>query len=106
MRSDMDFSPQNYDTLLKIVIVGNSDVGKTTLLSRLASGEYRTNLTSTVGRWCSRANCIVGCRVTQDLHRYRLYDPHSNSMWQKREVADLVCVTFHRCLFASFFRRM
>lgn len=46
----MEFSSENYNTLLKIVVVGDSDVGKTTLLGRLASGAFRANLTSTVGK--------------------------------------------------------
>lgn len=45
----MDFSSGNYKAPLRIVVAGNSDVGKSSLLSRLASGSFRTNIPSTVG---------------------------------------------------------
>jgi tRNA U34 5-carboxymethylaminomethyl modifying GTPase MnmE/TrmE len=40
---------EQYDTLLKLVLVGDSNVGKTALLSRFMDDNFGDNLISTIG---------------------------------------------------------
>lgn len=40
---------RNYSTIYKILIIGDTDVGKTALLNRFCEGSYQTSLVSTVG---------------------------------------------------------
>ena len=41
---------EQYDALLKLVLVGDSNVGKTALLSRFVDDNFGANLISTIGR--------------------------------------------------------
>jgi len=41
--------PANYDCLFKLVLIGDSGVGKSNLLSRFARGEFSLESTSTIG---------------------------------------------------------
>lgn len=40
---------KNFDTIYKLLIIGDSNVGKTTLLTRFCEGRYQSNFMSTVG---------------------------------------------------------
>ena len=41
---------KNFDTIYKLLIIGDSNVGKTTLLTRFCEGRYQSNFMSTVGK--------------------------------------------------------
>ena len=44
-----DNEDKNYDNIYKLLIIGDSNVGKTTLLTRLCDDRYQSNFMSTVG---------------------------------------------------------
>ena len=41
---------KNYDCIYKLLVIGDSNVGKTTLLTRFCEGRYQSNFMSTVGK--------------------------------------------------------
>lgn len=45
----MSKSDQNYDYQSKVIIIGDSAVGKTSLLTRFTSGLYKSSHTATIG---------------------------------------------------------
>jgi len=47
--SDEDISGQNYDYLYKVVLIGDSGVGKSNLLSRFTRNEFNLETKSTIG---------------------------------------------------------
>ena len=45
----MEASQEVYDSLSKVIVLGNSGVGKTSLLLRLCEGGFTENFISTIG---------------------------------------------------------
>ena len=41
---------KNYDCIYKLLVIGDSNVGKTTLLTRFCEDRYQSNFMSTVGK--------------------------------------------------------
>ena len=41
---------KNFDTMYKILIIGDSSVGKTALLTRFCDGRFQSTFMATVGR--------------------------------------------------------
>jgi GTPase SAR1 family protein len=51
---------KNYDHLFKIILIGDSGVGKTCILCRFANDEFNKSHISTIGKLSSRGQ---GCRL-------------------------------------------
>ncbi len=45
----MEYSDENFDFLIKIVLIGNSGVGKTKLLTRFKSNTFTPDSKNTIG---------------------------------------------------------
>ena len=43
---------KSYDCIYKLLVIGDSNVGKTTLLTRFCEDRYQSNFMSTVGKSC------------------------------------------------------
>lgn len=44
---------KSYDCIYKLLVIGDSNVGKTTLLTRFCEDRYQSNFMSTVGKLCT-----------------------------------------------------
>ena len=47
--------PETFDALMKIVIIGDTAVGKTCLILRYSHDTFRENFLSTIGEWLLKA---------------------------------------------------
>lgn len=65
---------KNYDNIFKLLIIGDSNVGKTTLLTRFCDDRYQSNFMSTVGESkLSHSNCRrFPCSVLYILYRLQI----------------------------------
>ena len=51
-RTDVEVdSQQNFDVIYKVLIIGDSNVGKTALLTRFCEGRFQSSFMSTVGEF-------------------------------------------------------
>ncbi len=70
MNNETDLDKDNIDYIMKLVLIGESGVGKTNILSRYIKGEFQENSTTTLG--VEFASKII---TTQDLSlRLQLWD--------------------------------
>jgi len=42
---------ETYDALIKLILIGNSSVGKTCLILRYVENTYQKNFLPTIGEW-------------------------------------------------------
>ena len=61
---------EGYDYLLKYIIIGDVNVGKTNLLLRYAHGQFRSDYNTTVGVEFGAKNEIIGDKI----YRIQVYD--------------------------------
>ena len=50
---------KNFDVMYKILIIGDSSVGKTALLTRVCEGRFQSSFMATVGRWAAANVCSL-----------------------------------------------
>ena len=66
--NDVMSSPASWDVVLKVVVVGDSSVGKTSLVARFASNSFQDDVVSTIGvEFAVKTVTIKGKRVKMIL---------------------------------------
>ena len=78
---------EQYDALLKLVLVGDSNVGKTALLSRFVDDNFGANLISTIGREFFFGFISLGFILKHSC-------PDNFHMWTARPSVS-VCLSVH-----------
>ena len=67
---------KTYDFLFKLLLIGDSGVGKTCVLFRFSEDAFNSTFISTIGRWIWEALEKFVCRfsvITVEIRRLRLY---------------------------------
>lgn len=84
---DID-SHRNFDLIYKVLIIGDSSVGKTALLTRFCEGRFQSSFMSTVGK-VTRYEILI-LRIVA-----------SKSQPLKEGWSPISCNTFNRCQYRS-----
>jgi GTPase SAR1 family protein len=94
--STFERGPCRYDYLFKLVIVGDSTVGKSNLLGRFCTGKFDTDTKATIGVEFSTRTVQV---LTSSLDHSSTYSQQFSTYHADYRMVD--CLTWHQCHLSS-----